>query len=250
MSNKFVPRIYIEAELFESGIAVQDQAKAHYLRTVMRLNVGSEVFLFNETDGEFLAKIKALSKSSVEFEVAHCVREPYMGADVTLLTAPIHKDNFRFIIEKGTELGVRHFQPVITEFTNAPKVRIDKANEHALNAAEQCERLDIPKISQPEKLSTIMRRWDTDKPIVYCCERGGKPIAEISEKIEDKPLTVLIGPEGGFSEEEHKWLSSQKHIHPISLGPRIMRAETATIAVLSALQSSIGDWDDEIIYIG
>ena len=250
MSNKFVPRIYIDDELIDGAVVSSTQSKAHYLRSVMRMNVGEGVFVFNETDGEYMAKIKSLSKSSVDFEIGHLVREPYTGADITLLTAPIQKDNFRFVVEKATELGVTKIRPVITELTNAPKVRIDKAVEHIMGAVEQCERLDVPEISQPEKLSTVLRRWDNSVPIVYCCERGGKQISEIAEDITGKPIAILVGPEGGFSEDEHKFLSGQKYIHPISLGPRIMRAETANIAVLSAIQSAVGDWSDDIVYVG
>ena len=250
MSNKFVPRIYIFDKLYETAVVEHNKSKAHYLRSVMRLNIGEQVFLFNENNGEYLAKIKTLSKSTVEFEVLNCVRKPYFGYDITLLNSPIHKDNFRFVVEKGTELGVRNFFPVITERTNAPKIRIDKAREHIMYSAEQCERLDIPEINHEEKLSSIMRRWNKNIPIIYCCERGGKNINDIATEIINKPIAILVGPEGGFSNDEHKWLSKQEHIYPISLGPRIMRAETASIAVLSALQAIVGDWCDTINYIG
>ena len=250
MSNKFVPRIYIVDELYKSAVVKHNKSKAHYLRSVMRLNVGEQVFLFNENNGEYLAKIKTLSKSSVEFEVLNCVRKPYFGYDITLLNAPIHKDNFRFVVEKGTELGVRKFRPVITDRTNAPKVRIDKAREHIMGSVEQCERLDIPEINHEEKLSAVMRRWDKNIPIIYCCERGGENINDITAEISNKPIAILVGPEGGFSDDEHNWVSKQEHIYPISLGPRIMRAETASIAVLSALQATVGDWCDTINYIG
>lgn len=250
MSNKFVPRIYIIGELYETAVVEHNKSKVHYLRSVMKLNVGEQVFLFNENNGEYLAKIITLSKSIVEFDVLHRVRNPYFGYDITLLNAPIHKDNFRFVVEKGTELGVRKFRPVITERTNAPKVRIDKAREHIMGSVEQCKRLDIPEINHEEKLSTVMRRWDKNIPIIYCCERGGKNINDITTEISNKPIAILVGPEGGFSDDEHKWLSKQEHIYSISLGPRIMRSETASIAVLSALQATIGDWCDSINYIG
>lgn len=250
MSNKFVPRIYIVDELYKTAVVEHSKSKAHYLRSVMRLNVGEQVFLFNENNGEYLAKIKTLSKSNVEFEVLNCVRKPYFGYDITLLNAPIHKDNFRFVVEKGTELGVRKFRPVITERTNAPKVRIDKAREYIMVSVEQCERLDIPEINHEEKLSAVMRRWDKNIPIIYCCERGGKNINDITAEINNKPIAILVGPESGFSDDEHNWLSKQEHIYPISLGPRIMHAETASIAVLSALQATVGDWCDTINHIG
>ena len=249
MSNKFIPRLYVNNRL-DSGMSVSLLADvAHYLRTVLRLNVNSEVFLFNQDDGQYTAKITALSKSQVDFTIGHRVRKPYMGADITLLCSVIQKDNFRCIIEKGTELGVRTFQPILTAHTNAPKVRLDKARETALQATQQCERLDIPHIYNAEKITTVMRRWDTNIPIVYACERGGTSIAQITDTIADCPFAVLTGPEGGFSQQEHVWLSQQSHIYPVWLGPRLMRAETAVIAVLSALQCLAGDWSDDLVYM-
>lgn len=250
MSNKFVPRLYVNESL-DSGVSVSLSANtAHYLRTVLRMNLNSEVFLFNQDDGEYRAKITALGKSQVDFMVGHCVREPYMGADITLLCSVIQKDNFRFIIEKGTELGVRTFQPIRTARTNAPKVRLDKVRETALQATQQCERLDIPHIHNEEKIASVMKRWNTNIPIVYACERGGDSVAHITDKIANSPFAVLIGPEGGFSEDEHIWLSHQSHIYAVSLGPRLMRAETAAVAVLSAVQCLAGDWNDKLVYIG
>lgn len=250
MSNKFIPRLYVHDSIYpDTGISLS-ASTAHYLRTVMRLHINSTVFLFNETDGEYTAKIKALGKSQVDFTVGHCVREPYMGADITVLCSVIAKENFRFIIEKGTELGARKFQPIITAHTNAPKVRLDKVREYALQSTQQCERLDIPYIGNEEKISTVMHRWDTDIPILYACERGGDCVPDIADKIQNRPFAILTGPEGGFSDDEHAWFVNQPHIHPVSLGPRIMRAETAAIAVLSAVQCMVGDWTDGIPNIG
>ncbi len=250
MSNKFVPRLYVDADIFAGATLCLSARVAHYLRTVLRLHLGAEVFLFNAQHGQFIAKITALNKSQVDFAVGRCVREPYMGADITLLCSVIQKDAFRFVIEKGTELGVRSFQPIITAHTNAPKIRLDKVREYALHATQQCERLDIPQIHDAEKMSTAMRRWRMDIPIVHACERGGQQIPEIADTIAHCPFAVLTGPEGGFSPEEHAWLAQQPHIHAVSLGPRLMRAETAVVAALSALQCLAGDWIDDITYVG
>ncbi len=249
MSNKFVPRLYVYEDISESGKVSLSASTAHYLRTVLRLNLGAEVFLFNAQDGEYLAKITALGKSQVDFSIQHCVRKPYVGADITLLCSVLQKDTFRFVIEKGTELGVRTFQPIITAHTNAPKVRLDKVREYALQATQQCQRLDIPHIHAEEKLLTLMRRWNTDIPIIYACERGGQQVVDITDKITARPFAILIGPEGGFSHEEHAWLQQYPHIYAISLGPRLMRAETAAIAMLSAVQCLAGDWADDLTYM-
>ena len=169
MSNKFIPRLYVEGEQISTGDEVSmNKEVAHYLRTVMRLDLHKPVYLFNEVSGEFEAKISELGKSGVKVLAGEQIRTPKPMMDLTLLCAPIGKERFRFMIEKATELGVTHFRPVMTEHTNAPKVTVPKSLTHVKQAVEQCERLDIPKFDQPEKLGRVLKNWDKKTPLLYC----------------------------------------------------------------------------------
>ena len=245
MSNKFIPRLHVEKkEIIADKEISMDGDVAHYLRTVMRLDLHKPVFLFNDISGEFSAKISELGKNGVTFKVGDCVRKTKPTTDLTLLFAPISKERSRFMIEKATELGVRHFRPVMTDHTNAPKLTVPKSLSHAKQAVEQCGRLDIPTFDQPERILRVLKNWNPKVPLLYCAESGeGADLTEALEGLKDSAIAVLVGPEGGFSFEEDKFLMLQDFVIPVSLGPRILRAETAAIAVLSVVQAAVGDWD-------
>ena len=245
MSNKFIPRLHVKKqESISDNEISMDRNVAHYLRTVMRFDLPKPVFLFNDTSGEFSAKISELGKNGVIFKFGYCIRKVKPTTELTLLFAPISKERSRFMIEKATELGVSHFRPVMTDHTNATKLTVPKSLSHAKQAVEQCERLDIPTFDQPERILRVLKNWSSKVPLLYCAESGeGADLTEALEGLKGSAIAVLVGPEGGFSFEEDEFLMLKDFVVPVSLGPRIMRAETAAIAVLSVVQAVVGDWD-------
>lgn len=239
--NYTLPRLYVPDDLSADVQIELPRETAHYLTNVIRKSVGDSVRVFNGTSGEWRAEIASAGKKSVTLVVAKRLREPTAVPDVTLLFAPVRKHRTAFMIEKGTELGVRTFQPVLTSRTQFPRLNIEKARLQAIEAAEQTERLDVPEIQDVKPLLDVLAAWD-GTPILFADEAGD---AERAQKIcaeLDAPLAVLIGPEGGFTDAERKELRAMPNVHPVTLGPRILRADTAAIALLSVWQSVNGDW--------
>ncbi|PHR61674.1 MAG: 16S rRNA (uracil(1498)-N(3))-methyltransferase [Robiginitomaculum sp.] len=234
-------RLYIDAPLVENACVDLTQAQVHFLGTVMRKSEGESVRVFNGGDGEYLANISHLSKRKATLEVSERLREPKACPDIWLLFAPLKKARNNFIIEKATELGVAKFLPILTERTTS-KIRMDKLEAHIIEAAEQTERLDIPNFAAPEKLETLLANWDETRTLIFADEEGdAQTAAEILSRVKT-PCAILIGPEGGFTAKERAYLRTQTYVVPMSLGPRILRADTAALATLSLWQALSGDW--------
>ena len=239
--NYTLPRLHVAVTLFAGARIDLPKEAVHYLTKVIRKGVGDSVRIFNGAAGEWRAEISAVQKKSVELIVAEQLREPALTPDITLLFAPVRKHRTAFMIEKGTELGVRDFQPVLTARTQFPRLNIDKARLQAIEAAEQTERLDIPKIHPARPLLDVLVAWD-NTPIIFADEAGeAAPAKEVCAKLA-APIAILIGPEGGFTDAERAELRAMKNVHPVTLGPRILRADTAAAALLSVWQSASGDW--------
>ena len=239
--NYTLPRLYIEDSLTAGAQIELPREATHYLTKVIRKTEGDSVRVFNGVSGEWRAVIATGSKKSAQLRVEEQLRDPAPAPDVTLLFAPVRKHRTAFIIEKGTELGVRRFQPVLTSRTQFPRLNIGKARLQAIEAAEQTERLDIPEIKTARPLLEVLGAWD-DTPILFADEAGEAEGAhEVCKKL-SAPLAILIGPEGGFTEAEREELRAMKNVHPVTLGPRILRADTAAVALLSVWQSLSGDW--------
>ncbi|MFT3724716.1 MAG: 16S rRNA (uracil(1498)-N(3))-methyltransferase [Hyphomonadaceae bacterium] len=249
------PRLYVAPELSESADIPIDGDQAHYLTRVLRLGVGDPVRLFNGRDGEFEARVSAVTKSTVRLALAKRVREQVGTPDLWLLFAPLKKARTDFLVEKAVELGAAEIVPVITERTDADSVRVDRLARLAIEAAEQTERLDVPPVREAVKLPALLAGWDPGRVLIYADEagdEGGKPwggeagkagpIASVLAAMADGPAAILIGPEGGFSPAERKRLRELPFVRPAGLGPRILRAETAAVAALALWQASRGDW--------
>ena len=239
--NYTLPRLYIEENLTAGAQIELPREATHYLTKVIRKSEGDAIRVFNRASGEWRAIIETVSKKSAQLMVQERLRHPAPAPDVTLMFAPVRKHRTAFIMEKGTELGVRTFQPVLTARTQFPRLNIDKARLQAIEAAEQTERLDIPEIKTARPLLEVLGAWD-DTPILFADEAGEAEGAhEVCKKL-SAPLAILIGPEGGFTEAEREELRAMKNVHPVTLGPRILRADTAAVALLSVWQSLSGDW--------
>jgi len=239
--NYTLPRLHITDNLSAGARLDLPREQAHYLTTVIRKGVGDAVRVFNGAGGEWRAEIETVSKKSTQLIVQEQLRDPIASPDITLLFAPVRKHRTAFIIEKGTELGVRTFQPVLTARTQFPRLNVDKARLQAIEAAEQTERLDIPKVNEARPLLDVLSAWG-DVPLLFADEAGDASSAkEVCAKV-STPVGFVIGPEGGFTDAERTELRAMKTVHPVTLGPRILRADTAAVALLSVWQSVSGDW--------
>ena len=239
--NYTLTRLYISDPLAE-GVEVElSKEHAHYLGNVLRKGVGDAVRVFNGEAGEWRAEITVMSKRAGKLTLIEPLRAPKLCPDITLCFAPIRKHRTSFIIEKAAELGVRKLQPVITARTQFPKFNVEKARLQSIEAAEQTERLDIPDIAPPLKLTQMIEGWD-NRTLIYADEAGDAFPALNALGTLSGPAAILIGPEGGFTPQERELLRSQNFVKPVSLGPRILRADTAALAMLTLWQAVQGDW--------
>ncbi|MGB6229239.1 MAG: 16S rRNA (uracil(1498)-N(3))-methyltransferase [Litorimonas sp.] len=233
--NYTLPRLYLDRNL--TGDIDLSREHAHYFGTVLRKARGDWVRLFNARDGEWAAEIVEKSRKSMRLSVTEQLREPNPVPDIRLLFAPIRKHRMSVVIEKATELGVRTLQPVLTQNTQFPSVNLDKAQAQIVEAAEQTERLDLPAIHAPIPLDAALTPRRT---LIFADEVGGACVVGAVSKAE-LPIDVLIGPEGGFVNEERDAIRALDHAVPVSLGPRILRADTAAVGLLMVVQATIGD---------
>lgn len=248
------PRLLIDQPLAGGTDIALGEGQSRYVGTVLRLELGDGLRVFNATDGEWRARVSAKSKRGVSVRVEEFVRAARAPADLDLLFAPVKRHATDLIVEKATEMGVARIRPVITQRTVAETVRLDRLQSIAREAAEQTERFDAPTIFEPLTLVRALHGWDPNRPLIFADEQGeappalqallswtaGVPAGEVAGG--PRKLALLIGPEGGFTSEERRMLRALTYVTPVSLGPRILRAETAVIAALSVIQSVWGDW--------
>lgn len=236
-------RLYVDTALGEGLRVAPTEQQAHYLIHVMRARKGDRVCLFNGTDGEWLAQLSELSKRNC---VLHCERKiasQTRDPDVWLCFAPIKKTPADSLVQKATELGVRVLQPVFTRRTIVTRVNLERMRANAIEAAEQSGRLSIPETREPLSLEKLLSSWPVERRLIFCDEGGGAmPIATALSHESEVPLAILTGPEGGFDPPESEALRRSTFVVPVSLGPRILRADTAALAALAIWQSICGDW--------
>ncbi len=238
-----LPRVHVAEGLAEGGTAELGAAAAHHLGTVLRLGAGDEVAAFNPADGEFLCHIAERGKTRMCLAVIRRLRMPQAEPDLLLLFAPIKRARLDWLIEKGTELGVSAFLPVWTERTGPQRVNGERLRAQMTAAAEQCGRLSIPAVHEPERLARVVAAWPPERALMLCDESGkGAPVAAVAAGWAGRPLAVLVGPEGGFAETELDALAKLSFVSRIGLGPRVLRAETAALAAVAVLQAIAGDW--------
>lgn len=234
-------RLYVDHPLGPTQSVPLSRDQSHYLFGVMRQNLGDQVALFNGQDGEWLAEITTANKKN---GVVTCIKQTQdlkMPPDVWLLFAPIKKARTDFIVEKATEMGVARILPVQTEYTNSDRIRQDRLQSHAIEAAEQCGGTFVPPVDAMTKLNKLLDAWPADRKLVFCDEAA----AGLPDALPDggtEPWAILIGPEGGFSDTERARLKALPFVTTLSLGPRILRADTAAVAALTMWQSQLGDW--------
>ncbi|CAN5317856.1 16S rRNA (uracil(1498)-N(3))-methyltransferase [soil metagenome] len=251
-------RLHVADPLAEAAVVRPAEAQARYLLTVMRRAPGDEILVFNGRDGEWRARIDAAGKKGCTLTVLAQTRPQAVGPDLDLIIALVKRAPLELIVEKATELGVRRILPVTTRRTNAGHTNVKRLNAIAVEAAEQTGRLDPPRVCEPQPLDRLLQTWGAERRLMFCDEGGddasdpfwggprgrARPVLDaLRDQPRGEPWAVLIGPEGGFAPEEQASLRTTPFAVPVSLGPRILRADTAAIAALTLWQAALGDWE-------
>ena len=238
------PRLYVTAPLHAGAEIALEKAQAHYLTNVLRLGAGAEVRLFNGRDGEWRTVIADAGKRGATLSAEVLIRPQAAPAPLVLAFAPLKKDAMDFLVAKATELGVTELRPILTERTEARRVNLERIGAQLVQAAEQCERLEVPSVSEPEPLADFLAGWAAERPLWCGDETGrGQPFAAALQEFRgpEGAHGILIGPEGGFTEGELARLAGLAFARRIDLGPRILRADTAALAALACWQALLGD---------
>jgi 16S rRNA (uracil1498-N3)-methyltransferase len=229
-----LPRLFVDQPL-SSGLSVT--VDGNYLVAVLRLGPADKVKLFDDRTGEWLAEIVEAKKKRVTLTIGEHLRERESVPDLWLVFAPVKRGRIEWLVEKATELGVARLVPVLTRRTIVDRLNLERLHAHAIEAAEQCERTALPVLDAPRKLAALLDAWPADRTLYFADEGGGDAFTPAPG-----PAAILIGPEGGFAEEERTQIRALPQARPVSLGPRILRADTAALAAISLWMAAAGDW--------
>lgn len=236
------PRLYVEAPLEEGTSVTLDQRQAHYLGTVLRLSAGARVLVFNGRDGEWSATL-APRKRATALAVGARTRAQTQAANLHYLFAPLKAARLDYMVQKAVEMGVSLLQPVLTRHTQVARVNVERMRANAIEAAEQCGILSLPDVEAPVTFARMLANLDPARRLVFCDEDAVDvdPVAALMGR-PGSSMSLLVGPEGGFAEDERAALLALPNVARLSLGPRILRADTAAVAALALIQALIGDW--------
>jgi 16S rRNA (uracil1498-N3)-methyltransferase len=234
-------RLFVDHTLGEAQSVPLNKDQAHYIFSVMRKSIGETILIFDGNNGEWKASIEEISKKSGVLLCIKQTKPQIMPPDLWLFFSPLKKVRTDFIVEKATELGVAKIIPVQTEHTNADRVNLSRLSAHAIEAAEQCGGTYIPKIEELQKINEVLENFPLDRRLLFCDEKLQASKVNL-ENLKKGKWAILVGPEGGFSEIERNYLKGLKFTFSISLGPRILRADTAAVTAISLWQNYLGDW--------
>jgi 16S rRNA (uracil1498-N3)-methyltransferase len=239
------PRVYLDAPL-AAGLAVSfDRGQANYLLNVLRLKPGDALLLFNGRDGEWQARLAGTGKRAPSAIIGERMREQPRPSDLHFLFAPLKHARLDYLVQKAVEMGAARLQPVITRHTQVARLNLDRMRANVIEAAQQCGILTLPEVAEPGTFKAVIGAADADRLLVFCDEDAEvqDPVVALAAAARaGLPLAVLIGPEGGFAEEERDALLKRPNLVRIALGPRILRADTAAVAALALVQAVLGDW--------
>ena len=243
------PRLFVDAALAAGGRVRLDEAQSGYLLQVLRLRPGDDVLVFNGRDGEWRAGIDRTGKRTCELAIGNPSRPQVDGPDLHYLFAPLKRARLDYLVQKAVEMGVAALRPVMTRRTVAERVNLERMRSNAIEAAEQCGVLRIPEIAAPQPLDRCLDTWPAGRRLIFCDEAATirdpvRALQSLREASQPRALAlaVIVGPEGGFAPEERDRLLAAPHVTAISLGPRIMRADTAAVAALALVNAVLGDW--------
>jgi 16S rRNA (uracil1498-N3)-methyltransferase len=238
------PRLFVEADLSSGREIELDRAQANYLLNVLRLPSGGSVLVFNGRDGEWRAEIAGSGRKSASLKPLEQVRDQPLPPDLDYLFAPLKHARLDYMVQKAVEMGAGRLKPVYTRRTVATRVNLERMRANAIEAAEQCGVLAVPEILPDEDLEPALAQLEPERLLVFCDEDAplSNPLEALASAGRGRPMAVLIGPEGGFAPEERTILLARENVLRLSLGPRILRADTAAVAALSLVQAAIGDW--------
>ncbi len=236
-------RLFVEGPI-EAGRPIEaDPVQTNYLGNVLRLDAGAMVLVFDGRSGEWRARVERHSKRRIELVPQERLREQTQASDLHYLFAPLKHARLDYMVQKAVEMGAGVLRPVMTQHTQASRVNVERMRANAVEAAEQCGILSVPEAREPEPLGKVLANWDPARRLVFCDERAaGENPVDALRALPPAPLALLIGPEGGFSADERDTLLGRPFVMPLSLGPRILRADTAAVAALAVLQAAAGDW--------
>jgi 16S rRNA (uracil1498-N3)-methyltransferase len=245
-THKALQRLFVEAPLRMGDELTLGREQTNYLVAVLRRQPGDAVILFNGRDGAWKAEIADASRKAVRLALVEQTAPQTPSSDLWFGFAPLKVGRLDYVVQKATELGAGSIQPVLTQFTQVSRLRSDKLRANIIEAAEQCEVLTVPRLAPEQKLGPLLEGWQEthgERRLVVCDESAppSSPVLPL-QRLAGLPVGVLVGPEGGFSDEERRLLLAQPFVVPVSLGPRILRADTAAVAVLALVQAIIGDW--------
>jgi len=239
---KSLPRLFVRSPLSDGAAVEMDAGQANYLGNVMRKNEGDQLLVFDGASGEWLASIAEAGKKRMTLRVERRTREPETIPDVWLAFAPVKRAQTDWLVEKATELGAARLIPVMTQRTVTERVRLDRLEAITIEAAEQCGRTRLPEIMEPVSLKTLLADRDASRMLYFADEKGGEPV---SSAFKPGAAMILTGPEGGFTDEERTAIRAAANAVAVSLGPRILRAETAALAALASFMATVGDWQPQ-----
>jgi len=236
------PRLFVDAPLTADAAVVLTRDQANYLGNVLRLKAGDAVLLFNGRDGEWRASLAAAGKRALTAVVAERLREQPAASDLHFLFAPLKHARLDYLVQKAVEMGAARLQPVLTRFTQVARVNTERMRANVVEAAQQCGILTLPEVAEPISFESLMD-GDAGRLLVFCDEDAPvkDPVAALAA-VRPQAMAVLIGPEGGFAEAERERLLARPNVVQLSLGPRILRADTAAVAALALVQAVLGDW--------
>jgi 16S rRNA (uracil1498-N3)-methyltransferase len=234
-----LPRLFVDQALGGGATLILEGPQAHYLGSVLRLTPGAQLKLFDDRSGEWLGEVAEAGKRRLTVRLVAHLRPREPVPDLWLLFAPIKRGRIDWLIEKATELGAARLVPVLTGRTIVDRVNPERLRAHMVEAAEQCERTALPELAPMQKLDALLAAWPEERALLFADEAGGQPLATAAAP---GPAAILIGPEGGFTDAERAAITRLPGASSVSLGPRILRADTAAVAALSLWMAAAGDW--------
>ncbi len=242
-ANYRMQRLFLPHPMQANGEVEPDPQQTHYLINVLRMQPGTQLLVFNGVDGEWLASLAEVTRKKVRLSLMTQVRPQPAQSDLVYCFAPLKQGRLDYMVQKAVEMGAGVLQPVLTQHTQMSNIGIDRIRANVIEAAEQCGILAIPEVREVVKLDRLIWEWEPGRRLIFCDEGAetNNPVPAL-QGIAEQKLGLLIGPEGGFSEEERQQLRALPYVTPIPLGPRILRADTAAVAAMAVIQATIGDW--------